>query len=84
MDQKQLKDRLDHLCSRLVPVAGYLRHVACSNGQIAVYPLEHEEDCNCRCCQAYLTVHAIQNELEAITRDLDNVTVEEMSNATSK
>lgn len=58
-----LRGALNNWSDRLVPVAGLLMQVACSNGRVASEPEEHDEGCKCRVCEAFMTVQAIQNEM---------------------
>lgn len=66
----QLKIKLNEMGDRLVPVAGLLMQIACSNGRVAKEPEIHEEGCKCRVCNAFLTVQDIQNKLEEIIRNV--------------
>ncbi len=65
----ELSNKLDELANKLVPVAGLLMHVACSNGRVAREPEIHEEDCKCQVCCAFLAVQDVINRLEKITHD---------------
>jgi hypothetical protein len=64
VEAEEVKRRLGNFADRLVPVAGELMRRACSD------PDEHLEGCNCSTCRALLGVHAVQNEMEQLIRDL--------------
>jgi hypothetical protein len=64
VEAEEVKRRLADFVGRLAPVAGELMRRACSD------PDEHLEGCNCSTCRAFLGVHAVQNGMEQLIRDL--------------
>ena len=61
----EAKEKLNEIADRLVPVAGALMQVACSQEQ------EHAKSCTCYLCRAFLGTHACINDLERIIRELE-------------
>jgi hypothetical protein len=71
MTDKDIRDYLNDLGNKLVPVQGFLMHIACSNGRVAAQPEIHEADCDCRLCRCFLSVQDAITKTDAIVKALD-------------
>lgn len=70
MTSNELLIEIKKAADLLVTVNGTLMMVATSSGNSPKQPPEHESDCNCQICKAYLAVEEVQQVLECVEKHL--------------